>query len=212
MDEAAVLNLLQQVGAIWRDGHFVYTSGRHGRDYINKDALYPHTDATRRLTLAIAERCAGLDIEVVVGPALGGIILSQWVAHHLSTIEPREVLGVFCEKDASGRQVFHRGYGELVRGRRVLIVEDIVTTGQSIAQTTEAARGEGATIVGLTALVNRNPRDVTSEKLGAPFLPLVSLEFPSWSANECPLCAGGVAIDTRVGKGADFLARRGTPD
>jgi orotate phosphoribosyltransferase len=210
MHEADVLRVLQEVGAILHDGHFVYTSGRHGRDYINKDALYPHTEATRQLTRALAEQCRAFDVDVVVGPALGGIILSQWAAYHLSQLSQREVLGVYCEKDADGKQVFRRGYAELVRSKRVLIVEDIVTTGQSVMQTAEVVRAAGGTVSAIIALINRDPRNVTSEKLGAPFLSLACVQFSSWSASECPLCAAGIPIDTRVGKGAEFLARRAT--
>jgi orotate phosphoribosyltransferase len=208
MNQEDVIRVLREVGAILSDSHFVYTSGRHGRDYINKDALYPHTDATRRLTYAMAERCATLAIDVVVGPALGGIILSQWVAHHLSNIQQREVLAVYGEKDANGRQVLRRGYDALVRGKKLLIVEDVVTTGQSIRQTGEIARTAGATVVAFAALVNRDSVQVTSDSLGAPFFSLASVQLPSWSASECPLCAAGVPIDTRVGKGAAFLAHR----
>ncbi len=210
MDEAAVLRVLKEVGAILHDGHFVYTSGRHGREYINKDALYPHTKATRQLTRALAKQCSSFDVDVVVGPALGGIILSQWVAYHLSALKQHQVLGVYCEKDADGHQVFRRGYDEFVNGKRVLIVEDVVTTGQSVMQTADAVRTAGGTVVAMGALVNRDARNVNSEKLGAQFLALASVQFPSWSASECPLCAAGIPIDTRVGKGADFHARKET--
>lgn len=198
MNEAEVRHTLEQVGA-FLTGHFVYTSGRHGKDYINKDALYPHTDATTRLTYALAERAASMSIEVVVGPALGGIILSQWVAYYLSKFAAREVLGVYSEKDADGHQVLRRGYGEIVQGKGVLIVEDIITTGQSISRTADAVRSANGRVIGMAALVNRSPRQVSGDNFGVPLFALLDLELPSWSAQECPLCAAGVPIQTRVG-------------
>lgn len=198
MNEAEVGQTLAQVGA-FLTGHFVYTSGRHGKDYINKDALYPHTDATSQLTYALAEQTANMDAEVVVGPALGGIILSQWVAYHLSKFAAREVLGVYAEKDPDGQMVLRRGYGELAQGKRVLIVEDIITTGQSISRTADAVRAADGMVIGMAALVNRSPREVSSDSLSVPLFALLNLELPSWSADECPLCAAGVPIQTRVG-------------
>jgi len=120
----------------------------------------------------------------------------------------RKVLAVYCEKDVQGRQLLRRGYDEIVRGKQILIVEDVVTTGLSVMQTADAVRAAGGTLLAIAALVNRDAANVTSEMLGAPFLSLACVDFPSWSASECPLCATGIPIDTRVGKGADFLARQ----
>ena len=90
--------LLARIGAVITGSHIVYTSGRHGTAYVNKDAIYPHTRETSRLCRAIAENFRGDAVEVVLGPAVGGTILSQWVAHHLSEITGREVLAVYADK------------------------------------------------------------------------------------------------------------------
>ena len=94
-----VVEILKKVGAIITDDHFVYTSGKHGSVYINKDALYPHTEETSQVGMLFAKKVEALDIDVVVGPALGGIILSTWTAYHLSSLKHKEILGVYTEKD-----------------------------------------------------------------------------------------------------------------
>ena len=88
-----VVDILKKVGAVITDSHFVYTSGKHGSVYVNKDAVYPHTTETSRIGELFAEKFKGMDIDVVAAPALGGIILSQWVAYHLSKLKGKEIVG-----------------------------------------------------------------------------------------------------------------------
>src|SRR3990167_10982176 len=102
MDEKRILELLAEVGAVITDSHIVYTSGKHGSAYVNKDAVYPHTKEISGLCHALAEHFLRSGVEVVVGPALGGIILSQWTAHHLSELSGREIFGVYDEKLETG--------------------------------------------------------------------------------------------------------------
>ena len=104
MNEA--IEIFKKVGAILSDGHFVGASGLHFDTYINKDFLYVHTKETSQICKLLAEKYKNENIEVVVAPALGGIILSQWVAHHLSEISGKEVLAVYTEKSSDGEQVF----------------------------------------------------------------------------------------------------------
>jgi orotate phosphoribosyltransferase len=85
-----VVSMLKSVGAIITDSHIVYTSGKHGSVYVNKDALYPHTELASRVGKMFAEKNKKLDIDAVVAPALGGIILSQWTAYYLS--KPKKML------------------------------------------------------------------------------------------------------------------------
>ncbi|HBE90253.1 MAG: hypothetical protein A3E37_02320 [Candidatus Andersenbacteria bacterium RIFCSPHIGHO2_12_FULL_46_9] len=99
MTEQKVLEILEKVGAVITNSHIVYTSGKHGTAYVNKDAVYPHGKETSALCQAIAEHFAQYPIDVVVAPALGGIMLSQWTAHHLSALTGREILGIYAQKD-----------------------------------------------------------------------------------------------------------------
>lgn len=208
---ADLLATLAGVGALITGDHLVYTSGRHGSTYVNKDALYPHTAATSAVCAQIGGHFAAAGVEVVAGPTVGGVIMAQWTAHHLSALTGREVLAVYAEEEpgsAEKRRVFRRGYDALVARRRVLVVEDILTTGGSVRLVVEAVGAAGGSVVGVGALVNRGA--VTAAQVGAPaLLALVEAPLESYVPDECPLCAAGVPVNTRVGKGAAFLAGRG---
>lgn len=193
--------ILAESGAVLRDSHVVYTSGRHGSAYVNKDAVYPHTDRVRELCAMMAELARPLGPEVVCGPAMGGIILAQWTGHHLG------LPAVYAEKAAEGGMVLKRGYDAVVRGRRVLVVEDVVNTGGSLADTVRAVRAAGGTVAGAVALCNRG--GVPASAVDVPVLhALVELSLDSWAADECPLCRRGVPVNVAVGKGREFLAAR----
>ena len=208
MTESEVLDLLQKVGA-FRAGHFVFTSGRHGDSYVNKDALYPYTHDTSLLCKVMAERFADKNIEVVVGPTMGAAILAQLVAYHLSELTDREVYGVYADKDGQGGFVLKRGYDQIVKGKQVLVVEDLTTTGGSIKKVVEIVREAGGKVSGVIAIVNRG--DVTEAMVGKPpiFTSLVTLHLESWEEAECELCEKGIPVNTDIGHGKEFAARKG---
>lgn len=209
MNKQKVLQVLSKVGAVITKSHIVYTSGKHGTAYVNKDAVYPHTKETSDLCRAIAKQFASDVVEVVIAPAIGGVILSQWTAFHLSEITGSEVLGVYAEKAESGDAfIIKRGYDKLVAGKNVLVVEDVLTTGGSAKKVIEATRALGGNIVGLGVLCNRGgitPQDVANPpKLFA----LVNVRLDAWDEAACPLCAQNIPINTDVGKGREYLARK----
>lgn len=204
-----VIEILTQVGAVIPNSHFVGTSGRHFDTYVNKDALYPHTAAVSKVCQIFAEKFADKNIDVVVGPALGGIILSQWTAHHLSKITGREVLGVYSDKTENGDQVLKRGYDKLVNGKNILIVEDLTTTGGSVKKVVETVKTCGGNIIAVSVMTNKDPKMVTSESIGATLEPLSELVVESFTAEECPLCKNNVPINTSVGHGKKFLEEQG---
>jgi len=202
MNEA--IEILKKVGAILQ-GHFVGTSGLHMNTYVNKDFLYPHTAETSRICRLIAEKYKDAGIDVVVGPALGGIILSQWTASHLSEICGREILGIYTEKLVDGGQIFTRGYDEYIKdGKRVLVVEDIITTGGSILKSIKAVENAGGNVVGACAMVNKN-KDLNETVFGVPFEALTDLFVDTYTAEDCLLCKKGVPVNTNVGHGKKFL-------
>lgn len=207
MTEAEVLELLQKVGA-FRTGHFVLTSGRHGDSYVNKDALYPYTHDTSSLCKAMAQRFLDNEIEVVVGPTMGAAILAQLVAHHLSELTGREVYGIYADKDGQGGFILRRGYDQIVKGKNVLVVEDLTTTGGSIRKVVEVARAAGGNVAGAIAIVNRG--SVTKKAVGDPsvFISLVNLDLESWDESECELCEKGIPVNTDIGHGKEFVARK----
>jgi orotate phosphoribosyltransferase len=199
MDE--VIDILKKVGAFLTDGHFVGVSGLHFDTYINKDFLYPHTRETSYICKLLAEKYKDKNIEVVVGPALGGIVLAQWTAHHLSEIYGKEVLGIYTEKSPDSGQSFTRGYEQYVKGKNVLVVEDIVTTGGSILKVVKAVQDAGGDVVGTCAVV-----DKSDGKFKIDALMVMAIE--NYNSAECPMCKKGIPINTKVGHGKKFLENK----
>jgi orotate phosphoribosyltransferase len=211
MNDPAIMQLFADVGAIVSDSHFVYSSGRHSSVYINKDALYLHTQTISKLCQLMALPYNSDQIDVVVGPVLGGIVLSQWVAHHLNARRSSgETLAVYAEKDGDGADKifsFHRGYDKYIANKNILVVEDILTTGGSARQVIELVRRHGGNVVGLSALCNRGnvqPADVGD----VPIHTLVSVTLETFPEEECPFCQQQVPINTELGKGRAFLVRQ----
>ncbi len=205
-----IITILKKVGAIIPDSHFVGTSGLHFDTYVNKDALYPHTQETSDVGLLFAEKYKDKDIDVVVAPALGGIILSQWTAYHLSKLKGKEIFGVYTEKNAEKDQVFTRGYDSFVKGKNVLVIEDIAVTGGSVAKVINTVKASGGNIIGVCVMVNKNPDQVTTETMGAPFDALSNYVVDVYEASVCPLCKNGIPINTKVGHGKKFLEAQST--
>ncbi len=205
-----VQQMLERLKVVITESHVVYTSGKHGSAYVNKDAIYPHTTETSRLCGLIAHMFMSDRVEVVIAPAVGGCILSNRVAEHLTMWGKEwgvnEVFGVYADKDGEDF-VIKRGYDKLVRGKRVLVVEDVLTTGGSVKKVVKATRIAGGHVVGVGALCNRG--DITSEDVDVPRLEaLINVKLDSWDESNCPLCKGGVPINTDVGKGREFLAKK----
>ena len=204
--ENNALGLLKKSGALITDNHFVLSSGKHSPTYINKDALYPHTEFASKIGELFAEKNKSYDVEVVAAPALGGIILSQWTAFHLSRLLNREVLGIYTEKTKDNDQILTRGYDTYIKNKNVLIIEDLTTTGESVKKVIRSVTKAGGNVAAVSVMVNRNPREVTSESIGAPFSALATLDVMSFEENLCPLCQKGVPINTLVGHGKKFLS------
>ncbi|MBI5619646.1 phosphoribosyltransferase [Candidatus Gottesmanbacteria bacterium] len=205
-----VVTILKKIGAVMTDSHFVYTSGKHGSVYINKDALYPHTIEASKVGKLFAEKFKNEPIDAIAAPALGGIVLSQWTAHHLSEMNGKDVLGLYTEKMEDGSQVFRRGYDKLIAGKNVLVIEDLTTTGGSVKKVVDAVRAIGGTVIAVCVMVNRDPKNVNSDTVGAPFSALGVLQASAVDAADCQLCKKGVPINTSVGHGKKFLEEKGS--
>lgn len=200
-----IILMLKQVGAIITDSHIVYTSGKHGSVYVNKDALYPHTALSSEVGEMFAQKNKDLDIDTVVAPALGGIILSQWTAYHLSKLKGKEIFGVYTEKDSEKNQVFTRGYDRFITGKRVLVIEDLTNTGGSVLKVVNSVRAAGGTVAAVSVMVNRSPDVVNEAMMGAPFSALGILRAEAFDEDVCPLCASGVLINTTIGHGKKYM-------
>lgn len=206
-----VLEILRKVGAIITNNHFVYTSGLHGSIYINKDALYPHTEETSKVGMLFAKKAEPLDIDVVVGPALGGIILSTWTAYHLSSLKNKEILGIYTEKDEDKNQVLTRNYDKYVKDKNVLVIEDLTTTGGSVKKVVETVKNAGGRVVTVIVMVNRSPKTVNGDTVGAPFMALGTLPVETYLPEKCPFCKDGVPINTTVGHGKQYIEAKKQP-
>lgn len=203
-----VLDIFKKTGGYISGSHIIYTSGKHGEAYLNKDAIYPHTEEISAICAEIARRFKDKGVEIVAAPALGGIILSQWTAYHLTNISKKEILGVYTEKTPDKNQIFTRGYDKLVKGKKVLVVEDITTTGGSVVKVIKSVREAGGKVIAVCVLVNRDPEKINSKTMGVPYSSLAEVKMQAWEEKDCPLCKKDLPINTVVGKGRQYLEQK----
>ena len=212
MNDPKIMQMFADAGAVVTDSHFVYTSGRHSSIYINKDALYLRPATISSLCNLMAQPYHHQPIDVVVGPVLGGIVLSQWVAYHLNAQSPeRDILAAYAEKEGEGPSktfAYHRGYENIIPGKNILIVEDLLTTGGSVRKVVELTRQLGGNVIGLSLLCNRGcvqPQDVG----GVPINALLTIDLETYPPEACPFCQQNIPINTKLGKGRNFLNSTG---
>ncbi len=212
MSEERVRTILAEAKAVITDDHFVYSAGEHGSAYVNKDAVYPYVQVVAELGGDIAQLFYnnGIEYDVVAVPEKGAIILGTWVTYgsacRVKGTQVQKILSVYAEKDGD-KFVFKRGYDEIVRGKRVLIVEDLINSGETVARMVRAVLALKGTVVGGGAICNRG--GVTAEMLDVPVLfSLLNLPLKKWPEKECPLCAAGVPINTQYGHGKAYLERK----
>jgi orotate phosphoribosyltransferase len=172
----AVIDAFKTTGALL-EGHFLYTSGRHGRQFLQAARVLQYPDQTERLGRALAERFATDKVELVVGPATGGIVLAYETARHL------HCRAAFSEKHNDG-MALKRGFALKPR-TRVLVVEDIITTGGSVKKTIEHLRLRGADVVGVGVLIDRSGGEA---RFDCRFEPLAAITMQSWPPDNCDLC------------------------
>lgn len=188
MDQDQALSIFRAAGA-YLDGHFLLTSGRHSNAYVEKFQVLQHPRHCAELCGAIADAFRDLKPDVVVGPAVGGILLAYETARALG------VRGIFLERE-EGLLKLRRGF-EIGPKERVLVVEDVVTTGSSVFEVLEALKLEKAEgrIVGVGYLVDRSGGAVD---FGVPRqTAILKLDLPTWDPAHCPLCKEGVPITKR---------------
>ena len=185
MTEAEVKELLIKHGAIL-EGHFLLTSGLHSGMYVEKFQVLQYPKATERLCEGLAEKFKDEKIDVVIGPVTGGILLAHETAKHFGT------RAIFAERD-NGRMTIKRGF-EIQPGERVLIVEDIVTTGGSVMEVIDVVREWGGIVAGVAMLVDRSGGTVD---FGVPAKALLTLKIETFTPENCPLCKAGTPLVKR---------------
>jgi orotate phosphoribosyltransferase len=176
-----LLDLFRKSGALL-DGHFRLTSGLHSTGYLQSALVLQHPPHAEALGRAIGERVADLKPTVVLSPALGGIVIGYEVARALG------VRALFAERQ-DGVLTLRRGF-ILAESDRVLVVEDVVTTGGSTRETIQVATAAGGRVVGAASIVDRGG----AASLDVPFQSLVSVTLPTYEPERCPLCAQGLPV------------------
>ena len=204
-----ILQTIDQVGGLVLERHLQLQSGKHASGYINVDPLFPYVVTCYAVAGELGTPFADDDVDVVVSAATGGVVWATFTALHMSNNSGRFVKAAWVEKDDEGNLVFDRvSFAETVKGKRVLVVDDVMSNANErgtvyrICRVVEAC---GGVIVGASILVNRCGG--TAEQLGVPRLEqLDSVSFDAWEQRDCPLCPDHVPMITNVGHGKKFQA------
>ncbi|MDO4541027.1 MAG: orotate phosphoribosyltransferase [Syntrophomonadaceae bacterium] len=187
MEHERALTIFTQSKALM-EGHFKLTSGRHSNQYMQCARVQQYPELNEELARDLAAAFAGDGVEVVMGPAMGGIITAYEVARQL------KVTNMFAERE-DGKMKLRRGF-ELTPGTRVLVVEDVITTGGSVKEVIELINELGGVVAGVGILVDRSGGQID---FGVKKAAALTLSIQSWEAADCPLCKAGAAPAIKPG-------------
>lgn len=185
-----VLEMFRRLGALL-EGHFRLTSGLHSSGYLQCARVLQHPAEAERCAAAIAERVRELGADVVLSPAIGGIVIGHEVARALGA------RAIFAERQ-DGALTLRRGFA-FAPGDKVLVVEDVITTGGSTRETIEVARAAGGRVVGAASIIDRSGGH---QQLGVTYHALAAVTLPLYDPAECPLCAAGTPAVKPGSRGA----------
>lgn len=183
-----VTEILKEAGVLL-EGHFLLTSGRHSNRYLQCAKIFRNTKYSEELSGALAEQFKDDDIQLVIGPAMGAVQMAYEVSRHIGCEN------FFAERDENGEMALRRGFA-VEEGQRVLIVEDVVTTGGSVREVMELVRRAGGVVAGVGSIVDRTGGKIN---FGVPFRAVYVADVTSWEADECPLCKEGVGAPVKPG-------------
>ena len=185
MEPNKLLTILHEVGGIL-EGHFLLTSGRHSNMYIEKFRILENPHVLDKVSRAMAEIVKDKNVELVLGAAIGGILISGGVGRYLGATH------IFSER-VNGNMELRRGFS-ITMGQKVVIVEDVITTGGSVLELIQLTEGCQAEIVQVINLVDRSPDGID---FGVPTTALLNLPNESWEPFDCPLCRQDVPLAQR---------------
>jgi len=193
--EASIEELFLQSGAL-REGHFLLKSGRHSGRYLEKFLVLQYPSLGVEIGRRLAEALAAYEPTLVVGPTTGGVLLAFETARQLSNELGREVRGVFAEplpavEGEGPSRALRRGW-TLAADDRVVLVDDILTTGASLLETAEAVRSGGAQPLAAAVIVDRATAPFAP---GFPVHALGEIQIETWAADACPFCHAGVPVE-----------------
>ena len=174
-----VIEVLKEAGVL-QEGHFLLTSGRHSDKYMQCARLFRNTKYSEELCAMLANEFKNDNIELVIGPALGAVQMAYEVSRSL------RVENFFAERE-NGVMTLRRGFA-VKEGQRVLVVEDVVTTGGSVREVIDLVKNAGGIVAGVGVIVDRTGGKID---FGAPIKSLLSMDIKSYEAGECPLCKAG---------------------
>jgi len=177
LDQDDLVGLLKQTGVIM-EGHFLLTSGRHSACFLQCSQLLQYPQHAEKVCRLMAEPFRNENIDIVIGPAMGGVILSYETARALGA------RALFAERTGEGKMALRRGF-RVEAGEKVLVVEDAITTGGSVQKVLDLLAGTGAEIAGVSIIIDRTSGQVD---FGAPLKTLLSMEIESYAPEDCPLC------------------------
>lgn len=175
-----VIKIYEENGGLLR-GHFLLSSGRHGDMYLQSEKVMMYPAAAAQAVVPLAEKLKGMDFETVVSPAIGGIRFGYELARQLGK------RAVFTER-VDGVMQLRRGF-EFQPGEKVIVAEDVVTTGKSTRECMEAVREAGTVPIAVVSLIDRSGSENVFD---VPFIPLAKVEVKTWDPAECPMCKGGI--------------------
>ena len=182
MTKERVMEILKEAGVLL-EGHFLLTSGRHSNRYLQCAKIFQDTKYSEELCRDLAEQFKGKGVELVIGPAIGAIQMSYEVSRHLG------VKNIFAERE-NGEMTLRRSFA-IEPGQKVLVVEDVVTTGGSVREVIDLVRANGGEVVGVGVVVDRTGGKID---FGVPISSVISLDVTSYTAEECPLCKEGLPL------------------
>ena len=188
MSDERVLEILRSCDALL-EGHFKYTSGRHGNQYFEKIRIVSEPRLVDELGRMMAETMSDLvdRIDVVCAPAYGAVVFGFATALHMD--RPF----AFLQRNAEGSMTVRSGFRDAVEGKRILLVEDVCTTGGSLVESADALRSLGSTVIQAGLIVDRTAGELD---IGIPYRALLSVKAESWPPEECPLCMKGLKLTT----------------
>ncbi len=181
MNSEQVLDIYRKTGALLT-GHFLLSSGLHSEQYLQSALVLQQPDIASKLCAALAEPFKNSNIQVVIAPALGGVFVSHETARALG------VRALFAER-VNGELTLRRGF-TIKSGERVLVVEDVITTGKSTRETIDVVKKLGGDVSAAASLIDRSGGKA---ELGVPYTSLVTLAVPTYAPEACPLCKAGSA-------------------
>jgi len=173
-----VLEILKEADALL-EGHFLLSSGRHSNRYVQCAKLLQYPDKAAKVLSIAHDKVKDLDFDIVLGPAMGGVVVAYELGRQLGKA------AIFTER-VDGQMTLRRGF-EIKPGQKVLITEDVVTTGKSSLETAEVIKSFGGEVVGIASIVDRK-----TSQIDLPIYSCIELEIESFDAEECPLCKQGI--------------------